>query len=91
MSKKTDDMIIDGELTEQEFGVCSIKILRDDEGKFIGFETTWDETIETPFSFYNNPETLIEKCDEFHDLTPEEAKEKLRKLEKERTGIEYDK
>ena len=90
MAEKVEQLVSNGDLTEQEFDVKSVAVKKDKNGHFICFFTEWEGTEEQAFSFYNNPKTLIEKCPEFEGMTEDEVKVKLRQFAGERDKITYE-
>ena len=89
MSEYVEELIQNDDLTSQEFPVDEVIILRDENGKFIGFKTRWSNSTESPYSFAQNPQTLKEKCEELSTKSIPEIQEILREFAKDYDGKEF--
>ena len=68
MSEYVEELIQNDDLTSQEFPVDEVIILRDKNGKFIGFKARLSNSTESPCSFAQRPQTLKEKCEELSTI-----------------------
>ena len=89
MSSKIATMESNDQITTIEFDVEKVNPVYDESGEIESFETIWAATNEPPFSFYNNPRTLIEKCDAFKDFNEDQVKAKLREIASKADGVTY--